>query len=259
MLKEINNFTKEISLEAGKILLNGFRSSKTVVSYKSRTNLLTDIDEKSEKFLFNNISKKFSDHSIIAEEGSRKDAKGDFIWYVDPLDGTNNFAHGIPFFCISIGVFSRESNTVVSAVVYNPFLDEFFSAVKGSGSTLNNENINVSQTNDIGISILATGFPYEKDNSEINNLKEFNKILPKTQGIRRFGSAALDLSYLSCGRIDGYWEQQLQSWDMAAGSLIVEEAGGMVTDYSGRKFDPEKPEIVASNSKIHKQILELIE
>ena len=137
MFKEINNFTKEISIEAGKILLQGFRSSKTIVSYKSRTNLITDIDEKSEKFLFENISKKFSDHSIIAEEGSRKEAKGEFLWYVDPLDGTNNFAHGLPFFCISIGVFSKNLNSVVSAVVYNPFLDELFSAVKDSGASLN--------------------------------------------------------------------------------------------------------------------------
>lgn len=258
MFKKINNFTKEICLEAGKILLKGFRSSKTVVSYKSRTNLLTDIDEKSEKFLFEKINKKFSDHSIIAEEGSRKDTNSDFIWYVDPIDGTNNFAHGIPFFCISIGVFSKELDSIVSGVVYNPFLDELFSAIKNSGSTLNNEPINVSQTNDIGISIIATGFPYEKDNPEINNLKEFNKILPKTQGIRRFGSAALDLSYLACGRIDGYWEHQLKPWDMAAGSLIAQEAGGIVTDYCGNKFDPEKSDLVASNGKIHNQILDLI-
>ena len=258
MLKKINNFTKEISLEAGKILLKGFRSSKTIISYKSRTNLLTDIDEKSEKFLFENINKKFPDHTIIAEEGSRKDTSGDFIWYIDPIDGTNNFAHGIPFFCISIGVFSRESNSVVSGVVYNPFLDELFSAVKDSGSTLNNQAIEVSQTDDIGISIIATGFPYEKENPEKNNLKEFNKILTRVQGIRRFGSAAIDLSYLACGRIDGYWEHELKSWDMAAGSIIVKEAGGKITDYSGEKFDPEKPEIIASNGKIHEQILELI-
>jgi myo-inositol-1(or 4)-monophosphatase len=258
MLKKINDFTKEISYEAGKILLKGFRSNKTIVSYKSRTDLVTDIDEKSEKFLFEKINKEFSDHSIVAEEGSRKDTKGEFIWYVDPIDGTNNFAHGLPFFCISIGVFSRELNSMVSGVVYNPFLDELFSAIKNSGSTLNGEKISVSKTGDIGISILATGFPYEKDNPEINNLKEFNEILPNVQGIRRFGSAALDLCYLACGRFDGYWEHQLKPWDMAAGSLIAEEAGGVVTDYSGQQFDPEKPQLVASNGKIHEQILKFI-
>ena len=258
MHEEFIDFTREISKEAGIILLRGFRSDKTVISYKSRTDLVTDADRASEAFLVDRISKRFPDHTIIAEEGSRKDAAGGYIWYVDPLDGTNNFAHGIPLFCVSIGVFSIELRQVVAGVVYNPFLNEMFTAVRGKGAFLNEMPIRVSSLDDIGISLVATGFPYDKAISENNNLKEFNRIIPRIQGIRRMGSAAIDLSYVACGRLDGYWEAKLNSWDMAAGSLIVEEAGGRVTRYNGGNFHPEFPEIAASNGKIHNQLLSLL-
>jgi myo-inositol-1(or 4)-monophosphatase len=258
MTDDFADFAREISGEAGSILLKGFRSSKTVISYKSRTDLVTDADRASEQHLVERISKRFPDHDIIAEEGSRKEAAGVYIWYVDPLDGTNNYAHGLPFFCVSIGVYSTKLKQVVAGVVYNPFLEELFTAVRGAGAFLNDKPIHVSLLDDIGVSLVATGFPYDKATSDNNNLKEFNRIILRIQGIRRMGSAAIDLSYVACGRIDGYWEGKLKSWDMAAGSLIVEEAGGRVTTYNGGPFDPEYPEIAATNGRIHNQLILLL-
>jgi myo-inositol-1(or 4)-monophosphatase len=257
-LDEVLEFTEDIAIGAGQILLKGFRSDKTITSFKSRTNLVTYIDKKSEKFLFENIRKKFPDNTIIAEEGSRSYADGDLIWYVDPLDATNNYAHGIPFFCISIGIFSKEAGKIIIGLVYDPYHNEIFSAMTGSGSYLNKERIHTSETDDLGFSIVATGFPYEKDDMSLNNTNQFIRFIPITQGIRRIGSAALDLSYIACGRIDGYWEPMLHPWDMAAGSLIVEEAGGRVTKYNGDIFDPEYPEILASNGRIHDQMIKIL-
>jgi len=256
MFLDILNFSKEISDRAGDILLSGFRSETTVVSYKSRTDLVTNMDKASEKFLYDSISLRFPDHTIIAEEGSRKETEGEFIWYVDPLDATNNYAHGIPFFCVSIGVYSRESKSVICGVVFDPIHREMFSASAGEGAFLNGERIRVSETDDLGISILATGFPYTKEDMEKNNLTQFNAFLPHVQGVRRMGSAALDLCYLACGRVDGYWEPSLKPWDMAAGSIIVREAGGIITGYRGEDFYPEIPGIAASNRKIHGIMLE---
>ena len=256
--QKMAGFAEEISKSAGKILLKGFRLENTVISYKSRTNLVTNIDRESEEFLFNSIRKKFPDHRVIAEEGSRSDSGSGYLWYIDPLDATNNYAHGIPFFCVSIGVFSIEAGCVAAGVVHDPYHKETFTAVKGKGAFLNGKPVHVSSINDIGISVLATGFPYEKENAEKNNLKQFNAFLPKLQGIRRLGSAALDLCYVASGRIDGFWEPELYPWDTAAGSLIVEEAGGTVTRYNGTRFDPEYPEIVASNGKIHAEMIEIL-
>jgi len=258
MQEDLLNFARTLALEAGPILLNGFRSKDTVISYKSRTDLVTNIDKESEKFLFNRISDQFPAHAIIAEEGSRKDTPGGYLWYVDPLDGTNNFAHGLPFFCISLGVYSAEAGKIIAGVVYNPFLNEMFTATRGKGSFLNGERIGVSSLADIGICLVGTGFPYNKENMETNNTREFNRFLPRIQGIRRMGSAALDLCCVASGRLDGYWEGRLNAWDTAAGSLIVEEAGGAVTRYDGGPFHPEFPQIVASNGKIHSQMINIL-
>lgn len=257
-LNRIAEFTEEIAKEAGKILLKGFRSAETTISYKSKTNLVTNIDKESEEFLFTKIKTEFPEHTIIAEEGSRRDTQGEYTWYIDPLDATNNFAHGIPYFCVSIGLFSNTHKRVVLGIVYDPYHNETFRAIHNKGSFLNGSPVKVSDSDDIGISIIATGFPYDKANIEKNNLREFNIFLPRIQGIRRIGSAALDLCYVACGRIDGYWEPGLFPWDMAAGSLLVEEAGGTVTRYNGEIFMPEYPEILASNGKIHNKMVELL-
>jgi myo-inositol-1(or 4)-monophosphatase len=258
MHDEIAEFAREIAAEAGDIILGGFRSDRTVISYKSRTDLITDCDKASEARLVARITDRFPNHTIIAEEGSRREAPGGYVWYVDPLDGTNNFAHGLPFFCVSIGVLSIELRQVVAGVVYNPFLDEMFYAVRGRGAFLNGAPIRVSLIDDIGISLIATGFPYDKAISDNNNLEEFNRVILRIQGIRRMGSAAIDLSYVACGRLDGYWEGKLNPWDMAAGGLIVEEAGGRVTNYNGGMFHPEYPQIAATNGRIHNQLIELL-
>jgi len=248
----------EFCRNAGDILMSGFRSETTVVSYKSRTDLVTNIDNESEKYIVSAIRSRFSGHSIIAEEGHGRETDSEFVWYVDPLDATNNYAHGIPFFCVSIGVYSRKEKEVVCGAVFDPCHNEMFYAEKGSGSFCNGKQLHVSAVSDPGIALLATGFPYAKDDMERNNLREFNRFLPGIQCIRRLGSAALDLCYVASGRLDGYWEPLLKSWDTAAGSVIVREAGGKVSKYDGSEFDPEYPEIIASNGLLHDKMIKIL-
>jgi len=244
----------EFCRNSGDILMSGFRSETTTVSYKSRTDLVTNIDNESEEYIVSAIRERFSDHSIIAEEGRSRETDSEYIWYVDPLDATNNFAHGIPFFCVSIGVYSRKEKGVICGAVFDPSHNEMFYAVKGKGAYCNGAVIHVSSVTDLGIALLATGFPYAKDDMEKNNLKEFCRFLPGIQCIRRLGSAALDLCYVASGRVDGFWEPMLKPWDTAAGSLIVQEAGGIVTKYNGSEYDPLYPQILASNGFLHKQM-----
>ena len=256
--KDIIESAIEFSRNAGGILLSGFRSEKTEVSYKSRTDLVTNMDRESEEYIVSAIQKKFPNHSIVAEEGSSKDGESDFIWYVDPLDATNNFAHGIPFFCVSIGVYSKREKSIVCGAVFDPCHNELFYAAKGGGAFCNGAPIKVSTIFDIGVALLATGFPYAKDDMERNNLSEFAKFLPNIQCIRRMGSAALDLCYVASGRIDGFWEPLLKPWDTAAGSLIVKEAGGAVTKYDGSDYELSYPQILASNGALHKQMTNIL-
>lgn len=251
LTEEIAAVSVEISLEAGNLLMTGFRSSSTQISYKSRTDMVTSMDVESERLICSGIWKNFPGHAIIAEEGHGRDSDCEFIWYVDPLDATNNYAHGIPFFCVSIGVYSRIMDRMVCGTVYDPCHREMFQASLNSGASVNGSRIEVSGTSDPGIALFSTGFPYAKDDMEHNNLRELSSILPNIQCVRRLGSAALDLCYTACGRIDGYWEPMLKPWDTAAGSLILEEAGGMVTKYDGSTFDPLYPEIAASNGNLH--------
>jgi len=248
----------EISGNAGDILLSGFRSETTVVSYKSRTDLVTNIDKESEEYIVSAIRSKFSSHSIVAEEGSGSETDSEFIWYVDPLDATNNYAHGIPFFCVSIGVYSRVEKGIVCGAVFDPCHKEMFHAEKGKGAFCNGVPLKVSGISDLGVALLATGFPYAKDDMERNNVREFSRFLPGIQCIRRMGSAALDLCYVASGRVDGFWEPLLKPWDTAAGSLIVQEAGGMVSRYDGSEYDPEYPQILASNGLLHKKMIDII-
>ncbi len=256
--EELSQFAVKLCRSAGAILMSGFRSESTTISYKSRTDIVTNIDRESEEFIVSEIRKAFPEHSIVAEEGTSRDSGGEFIWYVDPLDATNNYAHGIPFFCVSIGVYLPEERRVISGAVYDPIHDEMFHAFYGGGAYCNGERIMVSGTRDIGIALLATGFPYAKEDMERNNLRQLNAFLPRIQCIRRLGSAALDLCYLASGRIDGYWEPMLHPWDTAAGSLIVTEAGGKVTRYNNEYFDPEYPEILASNGILHDRMIEIM-
>jgi myo-inositol-1(or 4)-monophosphatase len=228
------------------------------LSYKSSTDLVTSVDRESEEYLFSAVKVRFPGHSVVAEEGSRSETSGEHVWYIDPLDATNNYAHGIPFFCVSIALYSRSLPGVVAGVVFDPMHEELFTAWRGGGSTLNGRPIRVSGTGNLDIAFLATGFPYDRSDPQRNNLHQFNRFSPRVQGIRRIGSAAMDLCYLAAGRFDGYWEPMLHPWDTAAGSLIVEEAGGRVSRYDGGAFDPEFPEILASNGILHEQMVAVL-
>ncbi len=241
--------------QAGDFLLSGLAQAKKV-DFKGEVDLVTTFDRQSEEMIFRELSAQFPAHNFLAEENIRQDNHSDFSWIVDPLDGTTNFAHGLPIFCVSIALAFK--GEVVVGVVYDPTRAELFSAIKGGGAALNGRQLGVSLTEELDKSLLATGFPYDVRTSPDNNLNYFSHFALRAQAIRRCGSAALDLCYTACGRFDGFWEIKLKPWDLAAGSLLVKEAGGLTTDLEGREFDLASPDIVASNGLIHQAMLEVI-
>jgi len=243
------------SLEAGKILLEN-QTKKKKIGYKGEINLVTEVDYLSERAILKMISKRFPEHSILTEESKRKDRNSAYLWIIDPLDGTTNYAHDFPVYCVSIAL-QKDGETILGAV-YNPVLGELFSVEKERGVFLNGERISVSKTNRLSESLLATGFPYDIRTSKENNLNYFNRFALKARAIRRAGSAALDLCYLAMGRFDGFWELKLSPWDTAAGVLMVTEAGGKVSDFSGDKFDIFSSQLLVTNGKIHNQMLKVI-
>ncbi|MCC6791832.1 MAG: inositol monophosphatase [Thermomicrobiales bacterium] len=232
---------------------------RVTVEFKGTVDLVTDADRASETLIGSRIAGAFPDHRLVGEEGIARDTgSGDddvFTWIVDPLDGTTNFAHGYPHFAVSIALaFER---TVLLGVVYDPMRDELFVAERGAGATLNDRPIRVSTTSNLIHALLATGFSYDLSLRE-GQLAIWNVLQGISQGIRRDGAAALNLCYVGAGRLDGFWEQPLQPWDMAAGSLIVEEAGGVVTDYRGGPFSPFDAGAIAGNASVHRAILDAI-
>ncbi len=249
------NICIKAALESGKYIKENLGKIKTL-SYKSKSNLVTNIDKSSEKLIVKIIRRSFPDHDIIAEEGAQVKRKSEYRWVIDPLDGTTNFVHGFPFFSVSIALENFKTKEIVVGSVFDPIKNELFYAQKGHGSFLNKKRICVSTNSKLKDSLLATGFAYNPTDPDSDNLKYFTKFIFSSQAIRRAGSAALDLSYVACGRFDGYWELGLKPWDTAAGILIVKEAGGRVTTINGSSFDPYKKEIVASNSLIHNKMLE---
>lgn len=246
---------REAALEAGRYLLQGL-SQKKEVDFKGQVDLVTSFDRRSEEMIFRRLSRAFPDHSFLAEEEIRQDRASAYCWLVDPLDGTTNYAHGLPVFCVSIALSLKKE--VVLGVVYDPAREEMFTAVRGQGAYLNGQPVRVSGTAELGRSLLATGFPYDVRSSNDNNLDHFSNFAVRAQAIRRLGSAALDLCYVACGRFDGYWEKKLKPWDLAAGSLLVEEAGGRVSDLEGGDFNVFSPHILASNGHIHQSMLEIL-
>lgn len=258
MLKETSKIKKvadELAISAGKILAEGYNKVRKI-TYKGRINIVTDIDEKSEKFLVQNIKKNFPAHRIIAEEGGEVKGTAEYCWYIDPLDGTSNYAHNFQFFCVSIGV--EYEGKIIYGVVYAPLLNEFFWAEKNKGAYLNDKKISVSKISDINKAMLATGFPYDIKESKENNINYFTAFAKQSQAIRRVGSAALDLCYVACGRFEGFWEIKLSPWDMAAGKIIVEEAGGKVTGFDGKELNLFKEKILSSNKILYNKMLEII-
>ncbi len=245
---------KEAALEAGQMLLSHLQTDFQI-SKKGRINLVTEMDLKAEKLIVDRIRLNFPDHEILAEERGTQTGSGPCKWIIDPLDGTTNYAHGYQFFCVSIAV-ELEGQLVVG-VVYDPVTKEFFSARKDAGATLNGQPIQVSTEDVLVDSLLTTGFSYQKTEIQ-RNLELFNRIIFHCRAIRRDGSAALDLCYVACGRFDGFWELSLNCWDVAAGRLMVEEAGGCVTAFDGSPCTIYERELLASNGKIHSAMVELL-
>jgi myo-inositol-1(or 4)-monophosphatase len=226
------------------------------IKFKGKVDLVTEVDGLAERAIVGYLGKKFPGHSFLAEETGGSELGSEFLWVVDPLDGTTNYAHGFPVYCVSIGL--RYLDSVILGVVYNPNLDELFTATRNGGAYLNGKRIAVSKTRSLTRSLLATGFPYDIRESKVNNLNHFSAFALKAQAVRRAGSAALDLCYLACGRFDGFWELKLAPWDVAAGSLMVAEAGGRVSDFRGGRFSIFAKEMLASNGKIHNQMIKTL-
>jgi myo-inositol-1(or 4)-monophosphatase len=241
--------------EAGRMLKENLHVSREIC-YKGEVDLVTNFDNRSQKMIFQSISKVFPDHDFIAEEGLEKEKGSDFRWIFDPLDGTTNYAHSFPVFAISIALEWKKS--VVLGVVYDPMREEMFTSIRGEGAFLNRESVNVSATDDLNRSLVATGFPYDLRESKTNNIAHFNNFLTRVQAIRRCGSAAMDLCYVACGRFDGFWELKLKPWDVAAGALMVTEAGGCVTDFKNQDFNIHSQETLVSNGLIHQQMLTVL-
>lgn len=252
---DYREFTVAVAREAGTVLKKTLNKKHTV-AYKGEINIVTEADRISEDLIIGRIYERFPLHDILAEESKETDSGSDFRWIIDPLDGTTNYAHGYPVFCVSIAL--EKEGEVCLGVIYNPMLREMFVAEKGKGAFLNGRRLYVSGTVELSKSLLATGFPYDIRESENNNIAYFNAMAVSAQAIRRAGSAALDLAYLAAGRFDGFWELKLMPWDMAAGCLLVEEAGGVATDIWGGDFRLLSPHILASNGKIHRQMMEVL-
>lgn len=243
--------------EAGQYLKEHVGRARAVETKKGEErNLVSEIDKGSEARIISLIKSRFPGHDVLAEESGGASTSGTYRWIIDPLDGTTNFLHGVPIFCVSIGV--EHNGEIVAGVVYDPNLDELYTAERGSGAFLNGQRLTVSSTSEMIRSLLVTGFPYDIARNPQHAVEHFNNFLMAARGIRRLGSAALDLCYVAAGRFDGFWEVHLQPWDMAAGKLLVEEAGGRTTDFTGAPARIHGKQIVASNGEIHGAMLEVL-
>jgi myo-inositol-1(or 4)-monophosphatase len=240
----------ETALEAGQILREEYECPPDI-AYKGDVDLVTQADKRSERAIVARISKYFPEHSISAEEGLGHVRNSEFRWHVDPLDGTTNFAHKYPCFSVSIAL--AQNDSVLAGAVYNPISNELFAAARGQGATLNGQKISVSQVKTVGTSLLCTGFPVHKRRAS-NNIHYYYDFTLRSHGVRRDGSAALDLASVACGRFDGFWEFGLNAWDTAAGVLLVREAGGAVSDFRGDDYVLGGPVVLATNARIHEEM-----
>jgi myo-inositol-1(or 4)-monophosphatase len=250
-----------IAREAGALLMDYFRR-RVKIEYKGEADLVTEADRNSEALIIRRVREQFPTHAVLGEESGSVAAtsasNAGYRWYVDPLDGTTNFAHGFPVFCVSLGIERLNAQGKaqrVAGVVYDPTRDELFSAELGRGAFLNGVKVNVSATANLKDSLVATGFPSQKRHKN-PNIHFYHQLTLKTHGVRRAGSAALDLCYVACGRYDGFWEFNLNPWDTAAGVLIAQEAGGRVTDFTGGEFDIASHQVLATNSHIHPSLMQ---
>ncbi len=245
-----------LAWQAGRILRDGYEKEHQV-DYKGVIDLVTEVDRQSEAYLLGEIRRRFPGHRVLAEESGGLDGNDGDLWYVDPLDGTVNYAHRIPIFCVSIAY--AQDGEMRLAAIYDPMRDEMFTAERGHGARLNGRPIRVSGATELGKSLLVTGFPYNMWTSPVDNLENFARFSKRTQGVRRLGSAALDLAYVAAGRFDGFWELSLQPWDVAAGGLIAEEAGARVTNLEGGPDYLSPPQsILAATPGIYEQMMAVL-
>jgi myo-inositol-1(or 4)-monophosphatase len=253
MENSLLDFAIQTARDAGRILAERF-GRKIEISNKSEIDLVTESDLASERLIIERIKTYYPRHSILAEESGATnphDHQSDWRWIIDPLDGTTNYAHGYPCFCVSIGL--EHKGRMEIGVVYDPLRDEMFAAERGQGASLNGRRINVSRTRSLSSALLCTGFPYDvRERSEF--ARHFSNFIMHAQGVRRDGAAALDLAYVAAGRFDGFWEEGLKPWDVAAGALIIEEAGGRISKYRGEPLDIYSPPVMASNGLIHDEM-----
>jgi myo-inositol-1(or 4)-monophosphatase len=257
---EIATRATAIAIEAG-VLIRGFFERGVTTEYKGDVDLVTEADRASEKLITERLAAAFPSHGIYGEEGVRQRIDSEYRWYVDPLDGTTNFAHGFPVFCVSLGLEHRppgltagQDGELIAGVVYDPTRDELFVTEKGNGAWLNGRRIHVSGTKRLAEALLATGFPSRKRHVS-PNIHFYQELTLRSHGVRRAGSAALDLAYTACGRVDAFWEFHLNPWDTAAGALLVEEAGGRITRFDGAPFRLDSSETLATNGLLHEELL----
>ena len=244
-----------VAREAGTLLRERLHD-RHIVQYKGEINLVTEVDRLSEALIVERIQREFPGHDILTEESPETANGSGFRWIIDPLDGTTNYAHGYPVFCVSIAL--EVKGVIMLGAVYNPRLDELFTAEKGAGAFLNGRRLTVSRTETLSRSLLATGFPYDIREDRNNNINYFKVMVLSAQAVRRAGSAALDLAYIAAGRFDGFWELKLAPWDTAAGWLLVEEAGGSVTDLRGDPYHLYSKDMLASNGLIHAEMASIL-
>lgn len=253
--KHLKEVAVRAAVDAGRLLKTNLKKTRTI-EFKGAIDLVTEMDRAAEDLIIGRLRNTFPDIGILTEERDEIPSASKYRWIIDPLDGTTNYAHGFPFFCVSIAL--EENQQIILGVVYDPNSDELFVAKKGKGAFLNGNRITPSVTNQISDALLATGFPYDIRTSKQNNIEEFSRFALVARAIRRPGSAVLDLCYVACGRSDGFWELKLQPWDMAAGSFIVTEAGGIVTNLGGQNFRLSGREILASNGNIHQEMVDVL-
>lgn len=245
-----------IAKEAGNIIKEGFGKNFSIEFKTNESNLVTEIDQKSEKLIKDFIAKEFPTHSILAEESGSTTGSSEYLWVIDPLDGTTNFAHGLPIFSVSIGV--QKNGETIYGVVYDVMRDAMYSAEIGNGAYCNSQKLGVSKNDNLKRSVLVTGFPYDIADNPDKAIERFGAFLRNSRAVRRLGSAAIDLCYVASGVFDGYWEVSLHPWDMCSGQLLVEEAGGIVTNFRNEKMNIYSKQILATNGLVHKNMIDIL-
>ncbi len=251
----IDNLIK-IAKEAGEVVRNGFKTNHSIEIKSNHTNLVTEIDKASEKIILDFIEKNYPTHDILAEESGKVENGSDYLWVIDPLDGTTNFAHGVPIFSISIAL--RKNNRTIAGAVYDVMQDLMYAAELGAGAFANSRKISVSLNDELKNSLLVTGFAYNIIENPEFTFERFAALTKQARGVRRLGSAAIDLCYVADGVFDGFWEVNLKPWDICAGELILSEAGGKATDFKGNKREFLSKELLATNGKIHHQMIKVL-